>query len=34
MVVAIDGDSIVGITGFPRRPELFERLGFPVALTG
>jgi RNA polymerase sigma-70 factor, ECF subfamily len=34
MVFAIDGDSIGGITGFPRRPELFERLGLPVALTG
>jgi len=32
MVFAIDGDSIVGITGFPDRPELFERLGLPVAL--
>jgi RNA polymerase sigma-70 factor, ECF subfamily len=30
MVFAIDGDRIVGITGFPRRPELFERLGLPL----
>ena len=32
MVFAIDGDTIVGITGFPDRPELFKRLGLPVAL--
>jgi RNA polymerase sigma-70 factor, ECF subfamily len=34
IVFAINGDSIVGITGFPDRPELFERLGLPVELTG
>ena len=32
MVFAINGHSIVGITGFPDRPELFERLGLAVAL--
>ena len=32
MVFAINGDSIVGITGFPDRPEIFERLGLPVSL--
>lgn len=32
MVFAINGDSIVGITGFPDRPELFERLGLAVEL--
>jgi RNA polymerase sigma-70 factor (ECF subfamily) len=32
MVFALDGDRIAGITGFPRRPELFARLGFPVEL--
>ena len=32
MVFAMNGDSIVGITGFPDRPELFERLGLPVSL--
>ena len=32
MVFAINGDTIVGITGFPDRPELFKRLGLPVAL--
>lgn len=29
MVFAMNGDSIVGITGFPDRPEIFERLGLP-----
>jgi RNA polymerase sigma-70 factor, ECF subfamily len=29
MVFAIAGDKIVGITGFPERPDLFERLGLP-----
>jgi RNA polymerase sigma-70 factor (ECF subfamily) len=32
MVFAIGGDKIVGITGFPRRPELFARLGLPTRL--
>jgi hypothetical protein len=32
MVFAIGGDKVVGITGFPDRPELFERLGFPVEI--
>jgi RNA polymerase sigma-70 factor, ECF subfamily len=31
MVFAIDGDTIVGIAGFPR-PELFSRLGLPARL--
>jgi RNA polymerase sigma-70 factor (ECF subfamily) len=34
MVFAIDRDSIVGITGFPERPDLFERLGLPVEIDG
>jgi RNA polymerase sigma-70 factor, ECF subfamily len=34
MAFAIDGDLIAGITGFPREPELFERLGLPVVLPG
>jgi RNA polymerase sigma-70 factor, ECF subfamily len=33
MVFAIDGDTIAGITGFPRRPELFARLGLPTQLS-
>jgi RNA polymerase sigma-70 factor (ECF subfamily) len=32
MVFAVDGERIVGITGFPRRPELFARLGLPECL--
>jgi RNA polymerase sigma-70 factor (ECF subfamily) len=32
MVFAIEGTRIAGITGFPRRPDLFRRLGLPVAL--
>lgn len=32
MVFAINGDLIVGISGFPDRPELFERLGLAVEL--
>jgi RNA polymerase sigma-70 factor (ECF subfamily) len=32
MVLAFDGSLIAGITGFPRRPELFERLGLPTRL--
>ncbi len=32
MVFAMDGDRIVGITGFPRQPELFRRLGLPVTI--
>ena len=32
MVFAIDGTRIAGITGFPQRPDLFRRLGLPVAL--
>jgi RNA polymerase sigma-70 factor, ECF subfamily len=34
MVFAVDGETIVGITGFPDRPELFARLGLPVQLSG
>ena len=33
MVFAIDGERIAGITGFPRRLELFGRLGLPAELT-
>jgi RNA polymerase sigma-70 factor (ECF subfamily) len=32
MVFALDGDRIDGITGFPRQPALFERLGLPTSL--
>jgi hypothetical protein len=32
MVFAIDGDTIAGITGFPRQPELFVRIGLPTQL--
>ena len=32
MVFAIDGERIAGITGFPRQPELFTRLGLPGEL--
>ncbi len=32
MVLALSGPRIVGITGFPRRPELFTRLGLPLVL--
>lgn len=32
MVFALDGDRITGITGFPRQPELFTRLGLPTEL--
>jgi RNA polymerase sigma-70 factor (ECF subfamily) len=32
MVFAIDGDRIAGITGFPQRPGLYERLGLPTVL--
>jgi RNA polymerase sigma-70 factor (ECF subfamily) len=32
MVFALDGDRVTGITGFPRRPDLFARLGLPVHL--
>jgi RNA polymerase sigma-70 factor (ECF subfamily) len=32
MVFAVDGERIVGITGFARRPDLFTRLGLPTAL--
>ena len=32
MVFAIDGAKIAGITGFPRRPELFVRLGLPATV--
>ena len=31
-VLAIAGDRIAAITGFPDRPDLFERLGLPVAI--
>jgi RNA polymerase sigma-70 factor (ECF subfamily) len=34
MVFALDADRIAGITGFPRRPDLFERLGVPVEVVG
>jgi hypothetical protein len=34
MVFAIAGDVIVGITGFPQRPGLFERLGLRAELAG
>jgi RNA polymerase sigma-70 factor (ECF subfamily) len=33
MVFAIDGERIAGITGFPRRLELFGRLGLPAEIT-
>jgi RNA polymerase sigma-70 factor, ECF subfamily len=33
MVFAIAGEQIAGITGFPRQPALFRRLGLPVTLT-
>ena len=32
MVFAIAGHPIAAIIGFPDRPDLFERLGLPVAL--
>jgi len=32
MVFALDGDRIAGITGFPRQPALFTRLGLPTEL--
>ncbi|MFN8108562.1 MAG: RNA polymerase subunit sigma-70 [Thermoleophilia bacterium] len=32
MVFSIQGDRIRAITGFPRRPDLFTRLGLPVTL--
>lgn len=32
MVLALSGPRIAGITGFPRRPELFTRLGLPLVL--
>ena len=32
MVFAMDGDRINGITGFPRQPDLFTRLGLPAEL--
>ena len=32
MVFAIRGDRIDGITGFPRQPALFTRLGLPTRL--
>jgi RNA polymerase sigma-70 factor (ECF subfamily) len=32
MVFAVEGDRITGITGFPRQPELFSRLGLPTEL--
>ena len=32
MVFALDGARIAGITGFPRRPDLFTRLGLPPRL--
>jgi RNA polymerase sigma-70 factor (ECF subfamily) len=33
MVFAVDGARIAGITGFPQRPDLFRRLGLPIALS-
>ena len=27
-------DKILGIAGFPRRPELFPRLGLPIEIAG
>jgi RNA polymerase sigma-70 factor (ECF subfamily) len=32
MVFAIEGERITGITGFPRQPELFTRLGLPTRI--
>ncbi len=32
MVLALDGERIAGITGFPRRPEVFTRLGLPLSV--
>jgi ketosteroid isomerase-like protein len=32
MVFAIAGDRVAAITGFPDRPDLFERLGLPLTL--
>jgi RNA polymerase sigma-70 factor (ECF subfamily) len=32
MVFSLEGDRIAGITGFPRRPDLFLRLGLPTTL--
>jgi hypothetical protein len=34
MVFAIAGDQITGITGFPQRPGLFNRLGLQDELAG
>jgi RNA polymerase sigma-70 factor (ECF subfamily) len=34
MIFAINNDKISGITGFPRAPELFTRLGLPTSLQG
>lgn len=34
MLFAVQGDRISGITGFPRQPELFTRLGLPTELAG
>jgi RNA polymerase sigma-70 factor (ECF subfamily) len=34
MVFAIENDRIAGITGFPQRPDLFERVGLPVEIVG
>lgn len=33
LVLALRGDKIAGITGFPRNMMLFEQLGLPLALT-
>ena len=33
MLFAIEGERIAGITGFPRQPELFRRLGLPAEIT-
>jgi hypothetical protein len=32
MVFAIAGDRVAAITGFPDRPDLFERLALPLTL--
>jgi hypothetical protein len=32
MVFSIEGERIAAITGFPRRPDIFARLGLPARL--
>jgi RNA polymerase sigma-70 factor, ECF subfamily len=34
MVFAVRGERIAGITGFPQRPDIFERLGLPASFAG